>query len=137
MNDHVVDLSYDLIRTALASEDWHHFDTPDGTVAVPFEGADFLVSIAGGEDEILVVTGLVDASGFTPEQIDDILETWHRRHRWPTCRREIDAEGSVSVVTEVAGFYPSGLSAGQVATQLRRAVGSTQALVARLRAEPV
>lgn len=132
MNDHVVDLSYDLIRSVLAEEGWSHVDAPDDALAVLFEDADFIVSIAG---DVLVVTGLVDAPGFSPEQIDDLIETWHRSRPWPTCRRTLEEDGSVTVVTEVAGFYPSGLSADQAVTHLRSAVGSTQALVARLDAE--
>lgn len=132
MNDHVVDLSYDLVRAVLAEEGWAHLNAPDDALAVLFEDADFVISIA---EDVLVVTGLVDAPGFSPEQIDDLIETWHRSRPWPTCRRELGEDGGVSVVTEVAGFYPSGISAAQAATHLRSAVGSTQALVARLRAE--
>ncbi len=132
MNDHVVDLSYDLIRSVLAEEGWDHVPAPEGALAVLFEDADFVISVTG---DVLVVTGLVDARWLSPEQIDDLIETWHRSRPWPTCRREVDEDGSASVVTEVAGFYPSGLSAAQAATHLRSAVGSTQALVERLRAE--
>lgn len=127
MNDHVVDLSYALLREVLDQEGWTYLE--GDALALAFEDADFLVAING---DILVVSGLIDAPHATAEQVDDLIDSWHRERPWPTCRREAAEDGSVQVVTEVAGYYPSGLSAGQARTHLRSAVGSTQALVARL-----
>lgn len=130
----VHDLSVALVARALDAEGWLYSETPDGGLLAVFEHGNFLVTVEGAEEEILVVTGLldgrVDASNVA--DVDDIIDDFHRSQLWPTIRREPAGEGEFSLATEVAGYFPHGASCEQVRTQLRCAVGSSQALAHRL-----
>lgn len=133
----VHDLSYPLVGRALDAEQWVHSPAPDGSLLVVFDHGNFLVTVEGVEDEILLVTGLIDApvAAGDLDAVDDVIDDWHRTQMWPTVNRsEAGGDGAVEVTTEVAGYFPHGASLAQVRTQLRCAVGSTQALVRRLEA---
>lgn len=119
-----------LIARALDAEGWDYGHTPDGQITTTFDAASFVVAVEGAEEEILVVTGLIDASFTDTAALDDVLDEWHRSRPWPKAWRDGDR-----VVTEVAGYFPAGLSLEQARTQLRCAVGSTAALAGRLAGE--
>lgn len=133
----VHDLDDSLIARAFDAEGWDWAHSPSGEIVSLFDAAQFVVTITGLEDEILVVSGRVaeEFPGELTDAVDDVLDEWHRTRPWPTCRRLDDDEGTFTVLTEVAGYFPSGLSLEQIRTQLRCAVGSTSALATRLRAE--
>lgn len=131
----VHDLSYALVARALDVEGWIHSPTPDGSILTVFDHGNFLVSVEGSDDEILVVTGLLDvhATADNVTDVDDIVDEWHRRQMWPTINRaDINDDGTGELTTEVAGYFPHGASCEQVRTQLRCAVGSTKELAHRL-----
>lgn len=134
----VHDLDDALIARAFDAEGWDWGHTTSDEIASAFDIGNFVVTVTGLEDEILVVTGQLAAQfpGELAERVDDVLDDWHRSRPWPTClRSEPDETGRITVRTEVAGYFPFGLSLDQARTQLRCAVGSTSALVDRLRAE--
>lgn len=111
----VRDLTLDLVERVVASRDWD-FTTTDDSIIVEFPEARYLISAAG---DILVVTGVLDV-----DVPIETIEDWHRTQPWPTLSREL-VGSDWRVASEVAGYFPDGMSEGQVLTLLTTAFNST------------
>lgn len=119
----VEDLSTGLIARAVAAEGWDFDETQSGIV-IDFDFGILLLSI---RDDIVVATAALGKAG-NKEEIADVLDEWHRRQPWPKAWQEEDG----TVVAEVAGFFPIGMTLAQMSTQVRCAVGAMNVLAQRL-----